>query len=122
MEFCPRCGNPLKASTTSTPPPQQQPYGYRRNEIDEKNEKQEKNEQHSRGEKHEKGAFGFVGWLIGGLILIALGISAYLQAIGMLNSAVSNAVFLVFVGIVIIVIAVVAATTARRRHPIPKTT
>ena len=57
MAFCPKCGAPLKAEK---PPTEAPPTGYR-------SEKAEK------AEKHEKQEFGFIGSLIGGLILIFFG-------------------------------------------------
>jgi uncharacterized membrane protein YvbJ len=116
MTFCPRCGASLKmeqAPPRPTPPP-----AYRR---DEKSEKHEKNQQQQgeKGEKHEKGGSGHIGWLIGGMVVILIGILAFLQAAGMLNSAYNNAIFLLVIGIALVVIAVYFSTMAKKRNPAP---
>jgi transcription elongation factor Elf1 len=72
MVFCPRCGASLKGTAPSQAAPA--PVYRRRDEKSEKNEKQEKNQQPEKGEKQEKGEHGFVGFLIGGLILITIGL------------------------------------------------
>ena len=117
MTFCPKCGASLKIETRATPtyPPQ----AYRRNEKNEKNEKQEKNQQNEKREKQEKGEYGFIGWLIGGIVVIAIGIFAFAHAFGFITSAVENAIILLVVGIVIIVVAIWMSIRARRNNPVP---
>ena len=115
MTFCPRCGASLKMEAAPRPPQTPSP-AYRR---DEKSEKHEKNQQGEKGEKHEKGEFGYLGWLIGGIVVIVIGLLAYLQAAGMLASQYNGAITLLVVGIAIIIIAVWLSMTARRRHPTP---
>jgi uncharacterized membrane protein YvbJ len=114
MAFCPKCGASLKIEATarSAPPP---PI-YQRGEKAEKGEKHEKNEP-EKVEKHEKGEFGYIGWLIGGIIVIIIGISAYLEAIGYLTAPVQGAVVLLIIGIAIIIVAIWLSTTARRHNP-----
>jgi hypothetical protein len=79
--FCARCGTSLTATTAtppSPPPSAPQPeYPYRRHRH-EKQEKQEKYEKNEKGEKGGRGT-GIIGPLTGGLILIWLGITFYLQ-------------------------------------------
>ncbi len=117
MTFCPRCGASLKLETAPprpTPPPM-----YRR---DEKGEKHEKNQQQGeKGEKHEKGQYGHVGWLIGGLAVILLGIFAFVEAAypGMFVTRYNGAIFLLVVGVVIIAVAVWFSMMARKRNPQP---
>jgi hypothetical protein len=120
MTFCPRCGAPLRMEQPSTRPVP--PPTYRRDEKSEKgekNEKQGKNQQPEKGEKHEKGQFGFVGWLIGGIIVIVIGILAYARATGMLSQPIESAVTLLVIGIAIIIVAIWLSTMARRRNPAP---
>jgi uncharacterized Zn finger protein (UPF0148 family) len=114
MTFCPRCGAPLKAEATAR--------AVQRNEKAEKQEKGEKQEKREpeKGEKHEKGQFGFIGWLIGGLILIALGAMAFLSVYyNFVNLAAAWAIFLLVIGIIIIIAAIYFATTAKKRSPSP---
>jgi hypothetical protein len=114
MTFCPRCGASLKLEAPRpTPPP---PLTYRKDEKDEKGEKQEKNE---KGEKHEKGEFGFVGWLIGGIVIIAIGLLAYLRAVNFIRSDFEGPLIFLVIGVAIIIVAIYLSTTARRRHPAP---
>jgi hypothetical protein len=117
MTFCPRCGASLSvASTRVAPPPPQYP---RRDEKGEKNEKQEKNEPHEKGEKHEKGEFGFVGWLIGGIVLIIIGFFAFARASGFIAGPYESAIVLLVIGVAVIAIAIYLSTKARKRHPTP---
>lgn len=114
MTFCPNCGASLKIETATrpiVPPPT-----YRRNE---KSEKQEKNQQNEKGEKHEKGEFGFIGWLIGGIIVIAIGLFAFASSLGYITSPVENALVLLVIGIAIILVAVWVSMRARSRNPVP---
>ncbi len=112
MTFCPRCGASLKMQTAA--PPIQKPV-YR----DEKSEKNERGEKREKNEKHEKGEFGFIGWLIGGVIIIILGLFAYLNAVGYISGPIQGAVTLLIIGVAVIVIAVWLSSRARRRTPAP---
>lgn len=118
MVFCPRCGASLKdiPSGQAVPPPQPYPRDEKR-EKDERNEKQEK---HESREKQEKGERGFVGYLIGGLILITIGLFSVLQISnpGMFGAQ-SWALMLLVIGTIIIIGAIYVAMTARRRSPPP---
>ncbi len=117
MTFCPRCGASLKVEAARTAPlPPQYPQ---RNEKGEKNEKQEKNQSHEKGEKHEKGEFGFVGWLIGGIVLIVIGFFAYARAVGFIPQPLESALTLLIIGVAIIVVAIYLSTRARKRTPKP---
>lgn len=108
MVFCPKCGAALKIEQT---PAETRPKPYRRDEKAEKTEKTEKTE------KREKHEYGFIGPLIGGLILIFVGLAAYLKIVLNINQGVVWAFFFVIIGIVIIVLAVYGAMMASRRHP-----
>jgi uncharacterized membrane protein YvbJ len=116
MAFCPRCGTSLKGPTTGQPAPAQP---YRREEKAEKNEKQEKNEQpEKKGEKQEKTEHGFIGFLIGGLILITVGVFALLDLSNPSFSSGQNfAVMLLIIGLIIIAGAVFVALSSRKHFP-----
>jgi uncharacterized membrane protein YvbJ len=111
MVFCPKCGAPLKVQQTSTATVRSARY---RNEKAEKDEKQEKTE---KTEKHEKGEHAFIGPLIGGLILVFIGLSFYLETTGLVSRPVTGALFLVIVGVLIMFGAIYGARLASRRHP-----
>jgi uncharacterized membrane protein YvbJ len=117
MAFCPRCGASLKGTAPSQAAPA--PAYRRRDEKSEKNEKQEKNQQPEKGEKQEKGEHGFVGFLIGGLILITIGLFTLLRLSDYFTSGESWAVMLLVIGIIIIVAAIYLATVARKHNPTP---
>ena len=114
MTFCPNCGTSLK-KTTSQGAPSPPVYPRYRNEKQEKHEKQEKEE------KHEKGQGGMVGWLIGGLILVFLGVAAYTNVVyhWIPSGPEAAAIWLVVIGVIIIVVGIYFATRARRRFPEP---
>lgn len=121
MAFCPRCGAPLgSASVASAPPPP-----YQRDEKNEKQEKQEKGEKQEKnepekGEKHEKGEFSFIGWLIGGLILIFIGALYFLNLhFRLVNTTTAWALFLLVIGVVIITVGAYLGMRARRQNPRP---
>lgn len=114
MAFCPRCGAPLKVAQV------QERRVERR--IEEKAEKREKKEKREKGEKHEKyekREFGFIGPLVGGLILIFFGLMFYLQVAGYRVWEFLWASFLIIAGLIIIVAVIYASTIARRRYPKP---
>ena len=115
MTFCPRCGASLKieAAPRQTPPPP-----YRRDEKSEKSEKQEKKEP-EKGEKNEKREHGNIGWLIAGIVIILVGLIAFLRVQGFLQSQYETPIVLLVVGIAIIIVAVWLSMMARRRNPAP---
>jgi len=113
MSFCPRCGASLKAEQVTARAP---PVTYRK---DEKAEKREKSEKSEKGEKREKGEYSFVGLLIGGLIVMLVGLVAYVDITGIASGRLVWAVFLVIIGLVIIIGAIYVALTVPRRHPKP---
>jgi hypothetical protein len=106
MEYCPKCGAPLKAESAPRA-------------AQEKGEKHEKREKEEKTEKHEKGEAGRFWMLIGGLILVALGGLSMATALFGLPEPYRGALFLVIVGLLIIVFAIYGATRASRRHPRP---
>ncbi len=117
MTFCPRCGAPLKAEA-----PVQVVRRDEKAEKSEKGEKGEKQEKESseKGEKHEKREFAFVSWLIGGLILIAVGALAFFSIqYNFVNTALLWALLLLVIGVIIIVAALYFVMVARKRSPKP---
>ena len=114
MTFCPKCGAALTAEKVTTVAPETKPAPYRREEKTE--EKSEKHEKHEKQEKHEKREYGFMGPLIGGVILLFIGLALYLRVTGY-NSDMIWALFFVLVGLLVIVGGVYGVIMAGRRHP-----
>jgi zinc ribbon protein len=99
--FCPKCGTPVTAAPPQGAPPARQ-YRY------EKHEKGEKREKGEKGEKAEKGREGDIsGAVIGGLILVWLGISFYLQQIGTIPADRWWAYFIFGIGVLLVLRGVV---------------
>jgi hypothetical protein len=114
MSFCPKCGAPLKAAQAPAEPRYRE---YRRGEKSEKNEKAEKHEKGEKGEKHE---LGFLGPLIGGLILIFLGVAAFIRVTNPgYDWRTVGAFILLLIGIIVIVVAIYGAFVLTKRHPRP---
>jgi F0F1-type ATP synthase assembly protein I len=106
MEYCPKCGAPLKSARV-----------YREAyEKYEKHEKQEKAEKAEKTEKHEKGEASRFWALIAGLIIIVLGATSLMATLFNIDS---GPFFLIIVGILIIIFAIYGATRATRRSPRP---
>jgi predicted RNA-binding Zn-ribbon protein involved in translation (DUF1610 family) len=114
VSFCPRCGAPVKMAQTTA---ETRPAPYRRGEKSEKSEKAEKQE---KGEKREKHELGFLGPLIGGLVLIFLGVVAF---VGMSYPHYDLrwvwAFFFVLVGVMIIAAVIYVAFVLGKRYPKP---
>lgn len=108
MIFCPKCG----AALGPLPP-------RVRMEKEEKGEKEEKREKSEKAEKYEKREYGYIGPLIGGLILIVVGLMAYLATIRPTYAREWGPILLIVIGIIILVIAIYAAITAAKRSPKP---
>lgn len=116
MVFCPKCGAPLKAQAFSAVQQEARPS------RGEKAEKHEKHEKREKEEKHEKSEFSFLALIIGGLILMIIGLTSYLQITGIIDVKVREilwAIFLIAVGIILIFGAFYAMTTAKKRNPMP---
>ncbi len=98
--FCPSCGSQVSRAGSGqqpgTPAPQSQyPAGRR--------EKQEKQEKGEKGEKNEKGRGGDItGAVTGGLILIWLGVTFFLQENNYIASGNWWAYFLMGIGAILI--------------------
>ena len=70
-------------------------------------------------EKQEKGEYGFVGWLIGGLILITTGLLATLQFAKIIPTGTMIPSLLLIIGSIVIVSALYFVNLARKRAPTP---
>jgi hypothetical protein len=114
MGFCSKCGAPVKMAQTTA---ETRPTAHQRAEKSEKSEKAEKHEKGEKGEKHE---LGFLGSLIGGLILIFVGVAAF---VGMEYPHYDwrwvGALFLLLIGVIIIVAAIYVVFVLSKRHPKP---
>jgi cation transport ATPase len=120
MAFCPKCGAPLRA--TVTPTVRKETKHIKSEKIEEKEEKHEKHEKAEKEEKYEKSEFSFIGLIIGGLILIIIGFTSYLQITGIIDVKLREilwAVFLIAIGIILILGAFYAMTAAKKRNPVP---
>ena len=119
MIFCPNCGASLKAETTKPPAPTPTYHRNEKGEKQEKNQRNEKGEKQEKNQRNEKGEFGFISWLIGGVVIIVIGIFAYARAVGYVTSPIENAIVLVVVGVALILVAIWMSMRARSRNPAP---
>lgn len=95
--FCPKCGTPVAGSQAGAP---QQPFPMA-GQRQEKGEKSEKNEKREKDEKGRRQG-GYIGPVIGGLVLVWLGISFFLQDNNFLPSSTWWAYFLVGLGAILV--------------------
>jgi uncharacterized membrane protein YvbJ len=115
MAFCPKCGTALGTTTTqpTQTPPESQPAPE-----SEKQEKQEKPEIPTASEiqvKNEKNQYGFVYYLIGGLILIIVGVFAIIFLTSrVLESGQDVAILLIIIGLIIIIGAIYVHTPVEK--------
>jgi uncharacterized membrane protein YedE/YeeE len=104
MDFCPNCGTTLKGTTASQ-------------EVTESNEQDKtmKQEILADAEIREKNQYGFVRYLIAGLILCIVGISAILDLTGHISASGQDVAFmLIIIGIIIIIGAIYVTTPVRK--------
>ena len=105
MAFCPKCGTALKDTTPSQAAPE--------SEEQEKQEKPE-NPADSRNSR-KKNQYGFVNYLIGGLILIIVAVFAILYLTSrFLASGQDIAIMLIIIGIIIIIGAIYVHTPVEK--------
>jgi hypothetical protein len=118
IAFCPRCEISLKGAALPDQISPAQAFQDEKIENIEEEENQEKNEHPEKGEKQEKNEYGFVGYLMGGLILVTIGIFALLDLTNpSINSGQDLAAMLLIIGIIIIIGGVYIATTMRKSLP-----
>lgn len=117
--FCPKCGAIIKIEQAAGVGTRPARYRNEKNEKTEKDERREKDEKNEKAEKHEKREHAFLGWLIGGLAVILIGVMYLVRHLGYIESNVANAFFLIFIGAIIIIGSFYGATLASRRHPKP---
>ena len=114
--FCSRCGTQVFGATPPSPPatpaPPSYPYGRQRHEKQEKHEKNEKNEKNEKG--GGRGSGGLVGPIVGGLILVWLGVTFYLEQNGTISSSNWWAYFIVGIGAILILQGVLLFGMQRR--------
>lgn len=110
--FCARCGSPVEAPAPTAGAVSPPIYSHRREHRNEKSEKQEKHEKEEKGEKGRGG--NIIGPVIGGLILVWLGVTFYLQQVGTIPSENWWAYFVAGIGVVIIVQGLLLYSTRRR--------
>jgi len=113
--FCPNCGLGVSVGSpgqAAAAPATSFGYSGSRREKHEKNEKQEKHEKH---EKNEKGRGSeLTGAITGGLILIWLGVTFFLQENNYISSGNWWAYFLMGIGAILILQGVLNYLTSRR--------
>jgi hypothetical protein len=104
MSFCPKCGTALNISTPSQGAPKGNVQG-----------KQVTPKYAAEVEIQEKNDYGFVKYLVGGLILIVVGIFAILDLTGSISASGQDiAILLVLIGIIIIIGAIYVTTPLRK--------
>ncbi|MGA3289104.1 MAG: zinc ribbon domain-containing protein [Candidatus Bathyarchaeia archaeon] len=104
MAFCPKCGAALKSTTPSEVVPES-----------EEQEKQEKHENPADVEIQDKNQYGFVRYLIAGLILIIVGVFAILDLTSRISASGQDiAIVLIIIGIIIIIGAIYVTTPVRK--------
>lgn len=113
MSFCPNCGTQLKDTAPSMAP---SPEPSLKQEKAEENEKQQKPKGPPKGKRQEKAEYGFIRYLVSGLILITVGVSVILE---LTNPALAPgeylAIMLLAVGLILILGAVYYALSGRKR-------
>lgn len=109
--FCPNCGLAVSTGAGQAAAGPGTSFGYSRSHQ-EKHEKREKNEKH---EKNEKGRGGeLTGAITGGLVLIWLGVTFFLQENNYISSSNWWAYFLMGIGAILILQGVLSYATSRR--------
>ncbi len=113
MAFCPKCGTALKATI-----PSQEASNNKKEET------QEKHENPANVEIQEKNQYGFVNFLISGLVLIIVAVFAILDLTSrFIASGQDIAIMLITIGIIIIIGAIYVHTPVEKyfrqliRHP-----
>jgi hypothetical protein len=101
MVFCPKCGASLKAESQSGQGGDW--WQQRRMWRDQRRAARNQYRAQVWEEKYGDREYGFIGPLVGGLILIVLGFVFYLAVTSSLNWQAAGAIFFVFLGLVVLV-------------------
>lgn len=110
--YCSKCGARVGTAAAPSGAPS---GGYRERQY--RHEKQEKQEKREKNEKQEKGRGGsIVGPIIGGLILIWLGVTYFLEQSHYLPSDTWWAYFITGIGVILIGYGVLGYASARRPY------
>jgi uncharacterized Zn finger protein (UPF0148 family) len=114
--YCPGCGTPVTtASVAAVAQQSPAPEPYSRKAY--RHEKYEKEEKHEKNEKGEKGSGrpgSIIGPVVGGLIVIWLGVTFYLQEIGSIPSANWWAYFILGIGFILVLQGLLVYSQSRR--------
>ena len=122
MTFCPNCGASLKMGTAGQagPAATYPPYRYRHEKGNEKDEEKGRGEKYR--EKHEKAGGGY-GFLIAGVLIVVLGLLAFINAttdvFHSLSGPAASAIVLLVIGVLIVVAGIYYSARSRRRNPAP---
>jgi uncharacterized Zn finger protein (UPF0148 family) len=112
MTFCPNCGTQLKGDTSS---PAMAPEPSQEKGKAEETEKEQKPAGSDQGKRQEKAEHGFIRYLVSGLILITVGVSAILE---LTNPAIASgtllAIMLFTIGLIVILGSVYYALSGRK--------
>ena len=126
MPYCPKCGNKVEENVTVCPNCGAPLSGVILNQPStlspakpENTETQEKHEGAKKSETCEKSDYSFVGFLVGGLILITVGVFALidLTSPNFLSPTEDLAAMLLIIGIIIIIAAIYIATRTFKHFP-----
>lgn len=109
--FCPNCGANLKPESLYS--------RAMRAEKAEKREKEEKREKSEKAEKREKEEVSPVIPLVGGMILIFIGVTFLLDAVGVVSFREVWPYYIILIGVAIIIAAIYALIIASKRSPRP---
>ncbi len=112
MNFCPNCGIQLKTAAPSQPSPAAPPQEQRKPAENTRQTEQEKEQ------KHVKAEYGFMYYLVGGLVLITIGVFAILE---LTNPALTAGQYLIVmlltIGVIVIAASIYVALSGRNRMP-----
>ena len=111
VAFCPRCGTSLKGAASPEPEPPKEHFNVYEQPQNREPPVPEK------AEKKEKTEHGFIGYLMGGLILLTIGVFGLLDLTNPANSSQDLAAMLLIIGIIIVVGAIYMALTTWKHIP-----
>jgi hypothetical protein len=113
MTFCPECGTQLKDAPSPTAPSAEPSP---KQESPAETVQQPKSVVPTKVHVHQRGEYGFIRYLVGGLILITVGVSAILELTNpVLSSGEYLAITLLVIGLILILGSVYHALSGRKR-------